>query len=90
MRRSVWIVRWSALLVLAACSGPPGATAVRPSSARPAETGRADIGGYSLAYECRGVGSPTVVLEAGYTASGVDTFGPTLLPELAGTTRVCT
>jgi pimeloyl-ACP methyl ester carboxylesterase len=43
-----------------------------------------------LAYRCAGSGSPTVVLEAGYTASGLDTFGGTILPQLARTTRTCT
>ena len=52
--------------------------------------GRADIGGYSLAYQCMGKGSPTVLLEAGYTASGIDTFGQAIQPALATTTRVCT
>lgn len=65
-----------------------------PSPSSPATgsavTGLADIGGYSLAYECSGGGSPTVILEAGYTASGIDTFGPTILPALARTTKVCT
>ena len=32
----------------------------------------ANIGGYLLAYECAGTGSPTVILEAGYTASGIE------------------
>jgi pimeloyl-ACP methyl ester carboxylesterase len=52
--------------------------------------GRADIGGYSLAYECAGKGRPIVILEAGYTASGLETYGNTVLPVLAKTTRVCT
>lgn len=91
MRRPVRSLPLSVLLVLAACSGSAtGVTSAPPSSAGAPTTGRADIGGYSLAYECRGVGSPTVVLEAGYTASGIDAFGPTILPELARTTRVCT
>jgi pimeloyl-ACP methyl ester carboxylesterase len=51
---------------------------------------RADIGGYSLAYECAGTGRPTVLLEAGYTASGLDTYGPVVLPAVARLTRVCT
>ena len=94
MRRRV--VRLACLAVVAlasACSGdssrPPAAS---PSGgvAGSAVRGLADIGGYSLAYECSGSGSPTVILEAGYTASGVDTFGPTILPSLARTTKVCT
>jgi pimeloyl-ACP methyl ester carboxylesterase len=50
----------------------------------------ADFGGYRLAYECAGTGRPTVILEAGYTASGIDTYGPTILPALARRNRVCT
>jgi pimeloyl-ACP methyl ester carboxylesterase len=50
----------------------------------------ADVGGYKLAYECAGAGSPALILEAGYTASGIDTYGETILPELAKQTRVCT
>ena len=46
----------------------------------------ANFGGYSLAYECKGAGSPTVILEAGYTASGSDTYGNAVLPALAKTT----
>ena len=55
-----------------------------------ARIGRANIGGYSLAYQCAGHGSPTVILEAGYTASGIDTYGPAILPSIAHATRVCT
>jgi pimeloyl-ACP methyl ester carboxylesterase len=50
----------------------------------------ADVGGYRLAYECAGTGSPTVILEAGYTASGIDTYGQAILPELARETTTCT
>jgi pimeloyl-ACP methyl ester carboxylesterase len=85
-------VAWLLVPLLAACSSPgapAGSTTSDVSSTAPA-TGRADIGGYSLAYECMGAGSPTVVLEAGYTASGLDTFGEAIMPVLARTTRVCT
>jgi pimeloyl-ACP methyl ester carboxylesterase len=72
--------------ILAACgSAPPASRAVASPS-----FGQANIGGYSLAYECAGTGSPTVILEAGYTASGLDTYGSSILPQLAGATRVCT
>jgi hypothetical protein len=50
----------------------------------------ASIGGYLLAYQCAGTGSPTVILEAGYTASGISTYGPVIVPTLARRTRVCT
>ncbi|MGZ4132607.1 MAG: alpha/beta fold hydrolase [Actinomycetota bacterium] len=52
--------------------------------------GRTNIGGYSLAYQCVGKDSPTVLLEAGYTASGIDTYGGNIQPALANSTRVCT
>ena len=85
----------SLVVVLAAVSCSGGARTPSPAASRPGPStspriGRGDIGGYSLAYECAGTGSPTVILEAGCTASGIDTYGPTILPAIAGTTRVCT
>jgi hypothetical protein len=76
------------VLALVGCSS--GGTSEVATSASSVDAGRADIGGYSLAYQCEGAGSPTVILEAGYTASGIDTFGEVIQPELAKTTRVCT
>jgi pimeloyl-ACP methyl ester carboxylesterase len=77
------------LLAAAACSGASSQGSTHRSTPRVRE-GLANIGGYSLAYECEGAGGPTVILEAGYTASGIDTYGSTILPALATTTRVCT
>jgi pimeloyl-ACP methyl ester carboxylesterase len=76
------------LLLVASCTGSAPTTTATPSPSLGA--GRADIGGYSLAYQCEGTGSPTVILEAGYTASGMGTFGQTIQPAVARTTRVCT
>ena len=72
-----------------ACSGSGGRAAPSETPASTGGIGRADIGGYSLAYRCDGTGAPTVILEAGYTASGIDTFD-NILPALARRTRVCT
>src|SRR5215472_1697963 len=79
-------------------SGPGGSASNRPQ--RAVSNGAssptlpvvkfAKFGGYLLAYECAGTGSPTVILEAGYTASGIDTYGSTILPAIALHTRVCT
>jgi pimeloyl-ACP methyl ester carboxylesterase len=82
----------------AAVASSPATATQSPAAASPSIVqggpgllaGRADIGGYSLAYRCTGKGSPTVLLEAGYTASGIDTFGPAIQPALATTSRVCT
>lgn len=61
--------------------------------------GLVGIGGRSLYLECRGEGSPTVVLVSGYRASGrywtddlLDPDKPRqmVLPEVARATRVCT
>jgi hypothetical protein len=77
-------------VVVAACSGQaPPAGQARQHTAQP-RIGYANIGGYRLAYECAGTGRPAVILEAGYTASGIDTYGRTILPALARRTRVCT
>ncbi len=48
---------------------------------------RVDIGGRSLYLDCRGAGSPTVVLEAGM-GSGAGSWS-TVFGELANTTRTC-
>lgn len=73
-----------------ACTSTPVPHAARPSAAGTPTIQLADVGGYKLAYECAGTGSPAVILEAGYTASGIDTYGQTILPEIAEKTRVCT
>ncbi len=77
------------LLAAAACSGASSQGSTDRSAPGVME-GLANIGGYSLAYECKGAGNPAVILEAGYTASGIDTYGSKILPTLARTTRVCT
>ena len=87
-----WLAVVAGLAVtVVACGGqaPPAAQASRPAPGQP-KIAYADVGGYRLAYECAGTGRPTVILEAGYTASGIDTYGPVILPTLARRTRVCT
>src|SRR5690606_33293767 len=46
-----------------------------------------DVGGYKLHLDCRGQGSPTVILDAGLGASSLD--WALVQPELARTTQVC-
>jgi pimeloyl-ACP methyl ester carboxylesterase len=82
------VVLASLALAAVACGG--GAAPVSRATAAQPKIGYANIGGYLLAYECAGAGSPTVILEAGYTASGISTYGPVILPTLARHTRVCT
>jgi pimeloyl-ACP methyl ester carboxylesterase len=61
------------------CTKPkPAPTAVR----------RIDVGGYKLAIECRGTGSPTVVLDSGFSTDRTAFFR--VQRDAAGTTRVCT
>ncbi len=47
-----------------------------------------DVGGYSLAITCEGSGSPTIVTEAGYDSSGLDTW-VALMDPFAQTSRMC-
>jgi pimeloyl-ACP methyl ester carboxylesterase len=70
-----------------------------PSAASGDFSGLVDIGGRSLYLECHGEGSPTVILVAGYRASGrfwsddllhPDAPRQMVLPAVAETTRVCT
>jgi pimeloyl-ACP methyl ester carboxylesterase len=74
-------------------SGGPSAWLARhgvgiPLTAPYSAKGRTvDIGGRSIYLDCRGDGSPTVVLEAGM-GSGAGSWG-TVLDELAATTRTC-
>jgi hypothetical protein len=77
-------------LAAAACSGQATPSEQGGHAAAQPKVAYANIGGYLLAYECAGTGSPTVILEAGYTASGISTYGPVILPALARRTRVCT
>jgi len=51
--------------------------------------GRADIGGFELAYECEGEGEPTVILEAGLGTGGLDEFLG-FIDQVAARSRVCT
>jgi pimeloyl-ACP methyl ester carboxylesterase len=74
-------------LGLSSCGGGGSAAAPSPSGSPPAE-GRADVGGYELAYECRGEGEPTVVLEAGLGAGGRSEFIG-FIDRVASITRVC-
>jgi pimeloyl-ACP methyl ester carboxylesterase len=78
--------------VLLACSGSPAA----PAASQEDQAGRIDIGGGRMMYvECRGTGSPTVVLESGLDVAGDlwdSPLGPAphVFPTIAERTRVCT
>jgi pimeloyl-ACP methyl ester carboxylesterase len=80
----------AAVVVVAACGGAVPRARQAGQPAPPPRVRFANIGGYRLAYECAGAGSPTVILEAGYTASGISTYGPVIMPALARRTRECT
>lgn len=74
--------------LLAAC-GSSAAPTTGPTQQEGATAGRVDVGGYELHWECRGTGSPTIVLEAGYDAAGTETWSDLLGP-ISETSRVCT
>jgi pimeloyl-ACP methyl ester carboxylesterase len=73
---------------LASC-GNDGAAAPSPSPTAAIDSGSADVGGYELAWECRGEGAPTVILEAGLGAAGTEEFFDFPHP-VADDARVCT
>jgi pimeloyl-ACP methyl ester carboxylesterase len=74
-----------AALGLVACSS---SHVPAPSPSPTPSSGRADIGGYELAYECHGEGEPTVILEAGLGAAGTSEFFG-FIERGAETMRVC-
>ena len=93
-----WLVRLAlavtvgvalALFVDIVRAGGPGAwLAARSISAPYVPQGHAvDIGGRSVYLDCRGAGSPTVVLESGM-GGGAGSWG-TVLDAMAATTRTC-
>lgn len=77
------------VLALVAASGAAYEAIVGASDATvyPPAGRLVDVGGYKLHLDCRGEGSPTVVLDAGLSASSLD--WALVQPELAHTTRVC-
>ena len=97
-RSRAWIARLALAVVVGIAlglavdvvrAGGPAAWLARHSVAAPyAPLGdRVDIGGRSIYLDCRGEGSPTIVLEAGM-GSGADGWG-TVLDGLAATSRTC-
>jgi pimeloyl-ACP methyl ester carboxylesterase len=89
--RAQMVVLASLAVTVAACGGQvaPAGQAGQPATSRP-KIAYANIGGYLLAYECAGTGRPTVILEAGYTSSGIDTYGRTIPRPWRGAPGVCT
>jgi pimeloyl-ACP methyl ester carboxylesterase len=73
-------------LGLVACAG---SHVPLPSLSPTPASGRADIGGYELVYECLGEGEPTVILEAGLGAAGTSEFIG-FINRVADVGRVCT
>ncbi len=76
------------LVVLGLVGASYEAIAARGDARRyPAPGQLVDVGGYRLHIQCVGVGSPTVVLDAGLGGSSLD--WSLVQPELGRTTRVC-
>jgi pimeloyl-ACP methyl ester carboxylesterase len=78
-----------ACLMLAACAGSTAAPSAEGSTTPPpvSNVQEVDVGGYRLEIECEGVGSPTVVFEAG--AGGDRSAFRDQLVDLREVTRVC-
>ncbi len=98
MRRS-WAVI-AVVVMLAACTQAPTAsttstTTTSTTSAEPTPTplpnvyDKVDIGGYRLAYQCVGRGSPTIIAESGYDTGGTTEFAG-LLDPIGQISRICT
>src|SRR5687767_5508366 len=75
-------------LLLAGCIYEPWAEAA-DARAYPPPGQLVDVGGYRLHINCTGMGSPTVVIDAGL-GDWSTSWGGYVQPEVAKTTRVCT
>jgi pimeloyl-ACP methyl ester carboxylesterase len=69
------------------CVGAVAVILLSPAVAGSVPTGLVDVGGYRLFIDCKGKGSPTVVLDAGLGGSGANWLG--IQRPASKTTRVC-
>jgi pimeloyl-ACP methyl ester carboxylesterase len=74
-------------LALAGCGGTPEVTPTSTPAEAERISGNFDVGGRSLYINCKGAGSPTVVLDAGYGGSTYDWSW--VHDDIAEFTRVC-
>jgi pimeloyl-ACP methyl ester carboxylesterase len=89
MRTVVLTAVAAASIVATACTGASSSSASASPASAPLTFDKVDVGGYRLAYECVGEGTPTIIAEAGYNTGGTTAFTG-VLQDLAATTRVCT
>lgn len=75
-------------VVLAAGAGYERIASAGDAAAYPPAGRLVDVGGHKLHLDCRGEGSPTIVMDAGLGGSSLD--WSLVQPELARTTKVCT
>lgn len=61
-----------------------------PTTSANARQGTVEFDGTSVAYLCRGEGSPAVILEAGTDSAGTRSFPPAFVDPIAEVTTVCT
>ncbi len=92
--RSVPVTRGGFALVAAACAALIAASPSGQAAPSGDSAGLIDLGGRKMYLECRGSGSPTVILVAGLKASAEDwsiaeKAAPAVFPEIAKFTRVC-
>ncbi|MDP9184604.1 MAG: alpha/beta hydrolase [Actinomycetota bacterium] len=82
--------RWPAIVVIAllAACGSTSQNSPEPTPL-PNVFDKVDIGGYRLAYQCVGSGSPTIIAEAGYNIGGTTAFAGVLEP-IGQISRICT
>jgi pimeloyl-ACP methyl ester carboxylesterase len=74
-------------LLLTACGRQISTSAAIPGSLSTAIPEKVDVGGYRLWVHCAGQGSPTVIVEAGYSTSGRE--WSTVASAIEKTTRIC-
>lgn len=96
-RRRIAIVGVTVAVVFALSGCTDGASPASNSESSPppttsatAKQGTLEFDGTSVAYSCRGEGSPAVILEAGTDSAGTQSFPPAFVEPIAEVTTVCT
>lgn len=81
-----WLAAAVATAALAGCGGDDAETPAKPP-AKPAN-GSFDVEGHAMFIDCKGEGSPTVVLDSGLGVDSTSTWAA-VRPQVARLTRVC-
>ena len=83
-----WLAATVAVAALAGCGGDDAKPEAASKAPAKPVSGSFDVQGHQMFIECKGEGSPTVVLDSGLGVDSTSTWAA-VRPQIARTTRVC-